>query len=60
MMPPLNIDKEVLMWAGVGFCVLLCGVVMSCTSLNDEGAEHETKVYVACAVIPPTHAAIYR
>ena len=26
MMPPLNIDKEVLMWAGVGFCVLLCGV----------------------------------
>ena len=26
MMPPLNIDKEVFMWAGVGFCVLLCGV----------------------------------
>lgn len=25
----------------------VCGVVMSCASLNDEGTEYETKVYVA-------------
>lgn len=26
MMPPLNIDKEVILWFSIGFCVLLCGV----------------------------------
>lgn len=26
MMPPLNIDKEVIQWLGVGFCVMLCGL----------------------------------
>ncbi len=37
MMPPLNIDKEVLLWAGVGFCVLLCGVGLYAAGVS-EGA----------------------
>ena len=37
MMPPLNIDKEVLLWAGVGFCVLLCGVGLYTAGVS-EGA----------------------
>lgn len=37
MMPPLNIDKEVLLWAGIGFCVLLCGVGLYTAGVS-EGA----------------------
>lgn len=37
MMPPLNIDKEVLMWAGVGLGVLLCGVGLYAAGVS-EGA----------------------
>ena len=37
MMPPLNIDKEVLGWAGVGLVVLVCGVGLYVAGVS-EGA----------------------
>ena len=37
MMPPLNIDREVLAWAGVGLGVLICGVGLYAAGVS-EGA----------------------
>ena len=37
MMPPLNIDREVAAWFGVGFVVMLCGLGLYLAGVSEGG-----------------------